>query len=95
VHVGYTNNRNDVGERRDIYHGSLAATYRSSPQWLWVADVSTETDPDPAADEHVRSAVLGTIWTVRPNLDLDLGYRKGLSDSADDHTWLFGLAYRF
>lgn len=95
LHVGYTRNRNDVGERRDIYHGSVALTYNSAPNLHWVADLSSETNPDPADDEHIRSAVLGVIWSVRPNLDLDLGYRKGLSDTTPDHAWLFGLAYRF
>lgn len=95
LHVGYTANRNVLGERRDLYHGSMAASYRTSSNWQWVADLSAETNPDPGADEHLRSAVLGAIWSVRTNLDLDAGYRKGLTETAHDHAWLFGLAYRF
>lgn len=94
-HIGYTLNRNVVAERRELYHGSVAATYRSSQQWQWVADLSAETNPDRSTDQHIRSAVFGVILSVRPNLDLDLGYRKGINGPAPDHAWLFGLAYRF
>lgn len=95
VHLGWTHNRNVHGERLQIYHGSVAATYRSSPQWQWVTDISAETSANPAFNEDVRSAVLGAIWTIRPSLDLDLGYRGGLSDVTPDHAWLVGLSYRF
>lgn len=95
LHLGYTRNRNVLGERRDIYHGSVAATYRSSPHWRWVTDVSWQTDPDPEVSVQVRSVVFGVIWSVWPDLDLDLGYRKGLSENTPDDTWLIGATFRF
>lgn len=95
LHLGYTANHNVHSERRNLYHASIAVTYRSSPTWMWVADISAETNPDSSADKDLRSAVLGAIWSVRPDLDIDAGYRKGLSGATHDGAWLFGLTYRF
>lgn len=39
--------------------------------------------------------VIGLVFSLTPNLDFDLGYRKGLTDPAPDHNWLTGLAFRF
>jgi len=44
---------------------------------------------------NVGSMVLGLVYSVTPNLDIDLGYRKGLTHPAADSAWLTGLAIRF
>jgi hypothetical protein len=43
----------------------------------------------------VGSVVIGLVVSLTPDLDFDFGYRKGLTEPADDHAWLTGLALRF
>jgi hypothetical protein len=43
----------------------------------------------------VGSVVIGLVASLTPDLDFDFGYRKGLTEPADDHAWLTGLALRF
>jgi hypothetical protein len=37
----------------------------------------------------------GAVYTVRPGLDLDLGYQVGINAAVAAQTWLGGITYRF
>jgi len=96
LHLGYTRNFHDgPGQRNHIYHASVAAEYSVSESLRLVADASTESNPDLAGHPNVGSLVLGLVYSMTPDFDLDLGYRHGLTEPAADHTWLAGLALRF
>lgn len=96
LHLGYTRNfHNGPGQHNHIYHASMAAEYSVSESLRLVADASTESNPDLAGHPNVGSLVLGLVYSVTPDLDIDLGYRHGLTEPAADHTWLAGLALRF
>ena len=96
LHLGYGHNIFDGTEQRThIYHASVAAEYFVSESLRFVGDASVESNPDLSGDTSVGSVVLGMVYAVVPDLDIDLGYRKGLTDPAPDHTWQAGLALRF
>jgi len=95
LHLGRTNNRNVVDERRYITHYSVAAVRKFSDKLQLVADISNETNTDTSADPDANSAVLGAIYSPTKDIDIDLGYRYGLSDSAVDDALLLGLVFRF
>lgn len=96
LHLGYTRNFHDgPGQRNHIYHASVAAEYSVSESLRLVADASTESNPELAGHPNVGSLVLGVVNSVTPDLDIDLGYRHGLTEPAADHTWLAGLVRRF
>lgn len=96
LHLGYTRNFHDSpGQRNHIYHASVAAEYSVSESLRLVADASTESNPELADHPNVGSLVLGVVYSVTPDLDIDLGYRHGLTEPAADHTWLAGLVLRF
>jgi Putative MetA-pathway of phenol degradation len=95
MHAGITDNRNVVGERQHIIHFSAAATRRLTDKFQLVADVSHDTNTDIISGEHIESAVLGLVYCVSDRVDLDMGYRSGITASAADGTWLLGIAMRF
>ncbi|MFN3751086.1 MAG: transporter [Thiobacillus sp.] len=96
LHLGYTRNfHNGPGQRNHIYHASVAAEYSVSESLRLVADASTESNPGLAGHPNVGSLVLGLVYSVTPDFDIDLGYRHGLTEPAADHTWLAGLVLRF
>jgi hypothetical protein len=96
LHLGYTRNFHDgAGERKHIYHASVAAEYSLDDSLRLVGDASLESNADQSGDLYAGSMVLGLVYSPTPDLDLDLGYRKGLTDAAPDHAWLAGLALRF
>lgn len=96
VHLGYTRNIHDgTDERNHIYHASVAAEYALGESLRLVGDASVETYAKNSGYPNAGSMVFGLVYSVTPNLDIDLGYRKGLTQPATDSTWLTGLAIRF
>ena len=59
-----------------------------------VADVSRDTDPDPLSSTTIRQTVLGIIYSVTPDFDLDVGFRRG-NTPAIDRALLFGATFRW
>lgn len=96
VHLGYTRNIHDgTDERNHIYHASVAAEYVLGESLLLVGDASVESSAGRSGYPNAGSMVLGLVYSVTPNLDIDFGYRKGLTQPAEDSAWLTGLAIRF
>jgi hypothetical protein len=38
---------------------------------------------------------VGLIYAVSKDLDLDIGYKRGLTDNEIDYTWQAGVTVRF
>ncbi len=93
--AGYLLNKNKGGEKEDILKASAAAAYEVLPKTLLTADLSAETNADPAAASHPLSSVFGVVWSPRDTLDLDAGVKLGLNDAADDLGLLVGATFRF
>ena len=69
--------------------------YKLSGSLRLVSDASLESNSERSGHPGVGSMVLGLVYSVTPDLDIDLGYRKGLTQPAPDQAWLSGLALRF
>ncbi len=68
----------------------------SASKWIrLVSDATLESNAERSDHRYMGSMVLGLVYSVMRNLDLDLGYRKGFTALAPDHAWLTGLALRF
>lgn len=92
AHVGYTRNFQPPADaHRNTFHGSIAAEFGVTEQLRFVGDVSINR----SGGESIRSMVVGIIYSLTPDLDLDVGYRHGLMRETPEHAWLTGLALRF
>ena len=94
AHAGFRQNRNKQGERDALTHFSAAATYRVGDVRL-VVDVARDTNPDPAASGGERYLVLGAMWSVRKDFDLDAGVKTGHGSATLDNALLFGATVRW
>ena len=94
-HLGYRRNGNSLGERRDLWHVSAAATYQATERLRLVADLSADTDPSRGSGGTLRYRILGFIWSPLPALDIDAGIRHGHGQAATDRAVLFGLTFRW
>ena len=94
AHAGYRDNRNKLGERTSLTHYSGALTYQVGDVKL-VADVARDTSPDPAERRAEYALVLGAIWSVRRDFDLDAGWKKGGGSSSLENALLFGATVRW
>lgn len=94
ANAGYTWNRNAVGDRQHLWAVSSALLYAVTPQWSLAADVGVARSADIAAGT-VRYGLLGAIWHVNKDLDLDVGWRRTLEGGAASQTLGAGMTVRW
>jgi len=92
-HLGLRTNSNTIGQRDWLGHFSAAALYRVWQTLRVLLDVAWDSNPQ-AESGALRNTVVGAIWSVTKDFDLDAGYRKGNS-AAVENAWLFGLTLRW
>jgi hypothetical protein len=95
AHVGYRDFRNTIGAKTSLWQVAGAATWQLIEPLKLVADVSSETNPVPGYSTPLTHLRVGAIWTPVKNLDLDVGYRYGLSKPAIDGGLLAGVTLRW
>ncbi|MGE5318746.1 MAG: transporter [Hyphomicrobiaceae bacterium] len=95
LHLGHIRNRNVHGERDVIHHASVALVHTVSDRLKLVADLGQFTSTDRSVSVDARFLTLGVIFGIRDDLDLDFGWKRGLTDPETDTTLLLGMALRF
>jgi hypothetical protein len=94
ANLGYAHNPDVVDLRANLYHLSAAALYAASDRLSLVVDVDVDSNADAAKSSNPAVALVGAIYTCRPGLDIDVGYRAGLNSAAIARQWLLGITFR-
>jgi hypothetical protein len=94
ANLGYSRVPDYLGARPDLLHFSAAATYAANERLFFVLDAAIDSNPDSRQSTPPAVALLGLIYTARPGLDLDVGYRGRLNGAAPIRQWLLGITYR-
>ena len=93
-HLGYRRNRNTLGDRESLGEISGAVLYKATESLKLLVDATRTTNPDPASNTALRNLVVGAIYSVSKDLDLDLGLRDG-NDPAIDRALMLGVTLRW
>ncbi|HAA02304.1 MAG TPA: transporter [Syntrophobacteraceae bacterium] len=93
--AGYMRNENNLDERTDLWHVSLATEVQLCKWARAVVNVGAEANPDKASDTPPAFIIGGFIFPVLENLDLDIGVKGGLTEPEVDYALLAGLTLRF
>lgn len=80
--------------RSNLYHVSAATQYTLNEHLILVLESSADGNPDNAQRSCLCVALAGLIYTVRPGLDLDAGYRAPLNAVTPAQQWLLGFTLR-
>ncbi len=94
ANLGYTRDPALPGVRTNLYHFSAAATYAVNNRVFFILDASLDSNPDSAQVDHQEVLLGGFIYTARPGLDLDVGFRSRVGAVGPAQQWLFGLTWR-
>jgi hypothetical protein len=94
-HIGYRYYDNVVDLKTSLWHFSVASTWQVAESLKLVADLSRDSNPVPGFSTPLDYLIVGAIWSLRKNLDLDLGYRHGASGPALDRGLLAGATLRW
>jgi len=95
VNAGYVRHDNKIDERKDIMHVSVAAVKEVSEKVKAVANIGMESNSDPASGTKPTFGLIGAIYSVSKDLDVDFGVKFGLNEPEVDYAVLAGMAYRF
>jgi len=95
ANVGLTREPHAPGARLTVAHLSAAVMQAVGDRLVLAADGGVDQDPAAARKSWPGSALAGVIWTARPGLDLDVGYRRNFNAPSLNRQWLAGLTYRF
>lgn len=95
MHAGYKRNRNTLGERESLTHFSGALVWKAAQNLKLMADYARDTNPDTTGGGAVRYSIIGAIWSVTPDFDLDLGLKTGHGAATLDRALMLGIALRW
>jgi hypothetical protein len=100
VNAGYLHNEYKLetdkdGQRKDLWHLSVAGTYEIVENLQLIANMGIEKNSDMNSKIDPAFALAGLIWSVTKNFDLDMGFKMGLTQSETDYAILTGLTLRF
>jgi len=100
MNLGYAHNEFKLEEDEDsneknIWHISLAGVYEISEKLHVAANIGVERNPDKESGTDPSFALIGLIYSITPDLDVDLGFKTGLSSTETDAALLTGLTMRF
>jgi len=93
--LGYKRNENQLEQREDIWHASIAGEYKVIQNLKLVSDIGAERNPDPSSNNNPTFILGGFIYSVKENLDIDFGVKIGLNHTEQDVVYLGGIAIRF
>lgn len=94
ANLGYTRNPDVAELRTNIYHVSAAALYATTDRLGLVLDLDWDSNSDATKSSPLAVALVGAIYTFRPGLDVDIGYRSHLNGAAIARQWLLGITFR-
>lgn len=100
MNLSYTHNEYKLKEdedssEKDLWHISLACVYEVSDNLQAVANIGVERNSDKESGTEPSFALVGLIYSITPYLDVDLGFKTGLSSTETDAALLTGLTMRF
>ena len=76
AHAGYRRNGNAIGERTSLRHVSAALWLKPTEALKLVVDRSRDTNPDPPSSRAVHQSVVGAIYGITKDFDVDVGWRR-------------------
>jgi hypothetical protein len=98
-HVRYEQSQDTAANRSDLWRVSGGVSYSAREDLRLVGEVGVRTNPaknNPFLQGSTgRFAMAGLIYSPTDKIDLDIGYRRGLSDAETRWAILVGATFRW
>jgi hypothetical protein len=95
LNLGYIRNENTLDEEKDIWHASIASTLALTEDLSAVANLGVESTPDKLANTDPAFFLVGLVYALSEEFDIDCGIKYGLNDPETDYTVLAGVTWKF
>jgi len=94
ANAGLAYNDNQAGNRKQLWAVSTAVQFNINAQWTLAADVGASRAAEVGASAE-KFGLLGAIYHVNDDFDVDLGWRRSLNSDPTANTLGVGLALRW
>ncbi|QDX22915.1 transporter [Pandoraea pnomenusa] len=95
ANAGYTWNNNSIGNRRNLWNASTAVLFSVTDELRLAADIGIATNADTSTQTKPAYALVGAIYSPTKDLDLDVGYKRGLNPASLAHSVQAGVTIRW
>ncbi|KHK59296.1 hypothetical protein PI86_08120 [Burkholderia sp. A9] len=95
ANAGLAYQPNRQGDLRSVWAVSAAALYKATDNVQLVADIGLSRNTESTAGANPAFVIAGAIYSPKPWLDLDVGYRHGLNDQTYRHSVMGGVTARW
>ena len=95
LNLGYIGNENKLDQRVALWHASLASEVEVARNLKVVANIGIQRNTEKASDTDPAFLLGGLIYSIAENIDIDAGYKYGLTKPEVDHAVLAGVTVRF
>ncbi|AHN76967.1 hypothetical protein DA70_22695 [Pandoraea pnomenusa] len=95
ANAGYTWNNNSIGNRRNLWNASTAVLFSVTDELRLAADIGIATNADTSTQTKPAYALVGAIYSPTKDLDLDVGYKRGLNPTSLAHSVQAGVTIRW
>jgi opacity protein-like surface antigen len=95
LNLGYIGNENKLEQRVSLWHASMAAEVEVTKGLRLVANAGIQKNADKSSNTDPAFLLGGIIYSISENIDIDAGYKYGLTKPEADHAVLAGLTFKF
>jgi hypothetical protein len=95
INLGYILNDNKLDEQVSLWHASFAAEYKLIKKLTLVGNIGAERNRYKGSDTPACFLLGGFIYSISETVDLNAGYKYGLTRPEVDHTAIAGITLRF
>ena len=76
INTGAHYNDNTSGARKTLWNASTALLYNPSERWSWALELTANRNPNRDGPASLRTALVGAIYHLGEQTDIDLGLRR-------------------
>jgi hypothetical protein len=95
LNLGYIGNENKLDQRVSLWHASVAAEVEVAKGLELVANTGIQRNTDKKSNTAPVFLLGGFVYSITENIDIDAGYKHGLTKPEVDNTVLAGMTFRF
>lgn len=95
MNLGYTRSENNVDQRKNIWHASVASTFEVVKRLTLDVDIGLESNTDRSSDTPPAYILGGLTYSVSESFDICLGIKGGLTKPEKDIAVRGGITWRF
>ncbi|MEJ2695121.1 MAG: transporter [Candidatus Sulfobium sp.] len=95
LNLGYIANENEIDQRVSIWHASAASEVEVVKGLKLVANAGIQRNTEKDSNSNPAFILGGVVYSITDDIDIDAGYKYGLTRPEVDHTVLAGVTFHF